>query len=189
MRCPSCWSFKTLPPDSERDAMAGSGVVGKPRPRSPFPGGWSHRFSCLRLARPFRRHASRSCRWRTGTQRREDGDQGGVQAFVEDQGAFGPVHSYHGVSQGFYRPGHHTCDDEQGYFSPRTQPARYISPNLETSYQGCYFSCQDDKENAGPKLQGGIAQRLPHSGHCHHGLPKECTEICGTVKSVKSTLG
>lgn len=31
----------------------------------------------------------------------EDGDQGGVQAFVEDQGAFGPVHSHHGVSQGF----------------------------------------------------------------------------------------
>lgn len=31
----------------------------------------------------------------------EDGDQGGVQAFVEDQGAFGPVHGHHGVSQGF----------------------------------------------------------------------------------------
>ena len=30
----------------------------------------------------------------------------------------------------------------------------YISPNLEISYQGCYFFCQDDKENAGPKLQG-----------------------------------
>lgn len=31
----------------------------------------------------------------------EDGDQGGVQAFVEDQGAFGPVHGHHGVSKGF----------------------------------------------------------------------------------------
>lgn len=31
----------------------------------------------------------------------EDGDQGRVQAFVEDQGAFRPVHSGHGVLQGF----------------------------------------------------------------------------------------
>lgn len=31
----------------------------------------------------------------------EDGDQGGVQAFVEDQGAFAPVHGHHSISQGF----------------------------------------------------------------------------------------
>ena len=31
----------------------------------------------------------------------EDGNQGGVQAFVEDQGAFAPVHGHHSISQGF----------------------------------------------------------------------------------------
>lgn len=56
----------------------------------------------------------------------EDGDQGGVQAFVEDQGAFGPVHGHHGVSKGFIHLDS-TCAARMSvrrWFRPRTRPSR-----------------------------------------------------------------
>ena len=68
----------------------------------------------------------------------EDGNQGGVQAFVEHQGAFGPVHGHHGVSQRFIH-----LDGTQaarvsawGRPGPRTQPITRTSPRLKSQLPG-----------------------------------------------------
>ena len=169
-------------PDSERDAMAGEWGGGGVRPRSPFPGGWSHRFSCLRPARPTRRRASRSCRWRTGTPRRGRWrSRWGSGLCRRPRGLRSCTWSPRRLA-GFYRPGHHTCEDERGYFGPKTQPAKYISPSLETSYQGCYFSCQDDKENAGPKLRGWNCPVAPLLAIYTKGFPRSAQKQAGLRK-------
>ena len=86
----------------------------------------------------------------------EDGDQGGVQAFVEDQGAFGPVHGGHGIPQGFVHL-HGTRTTRVS--TARTRPRVGGSPS---HYQETYFSCQEHKQRAGQTPPGLPPPQLPY---------------------------
>lgn len=86
----------------------------------------------------------------------EDGEHGGVQAFVEDQGAFGPVHGHHGVSQGFIDldTTHATRVSVVRESKPRTQPISGISPRPKTQLPGALLLLPRGQRKCWTKTQG-----------------------------------
>lgn len=79
--------------------MRGSGVEG--RPQFPFAWGCLTVFPSFGWRDPLVHVLQGVVEGELEAGIGEDGNQGGGQAFVEDQGALGPVHGGHGVPQGF----------------------------------------------------------------------------------------
>lgn len=95
---------------------------------------------------------------------REDGDQGGVQAFVENQGAFGPIHGHHSFSKGFiHLDGRHAARvSAWWWFGSRTQPINVHLPLAKIPATRSITSpAQGTKKMLDKTPKGGVFQQLP----------------------------